>query len=168
LRVVAPIVSEGLAHRRDERDGLAQGHRLRVGMVPAQPEGVAHQHLDGLVVGTEALQPGHEPSPEGVVRARRRPNYEPGRFDDEGPAHRVRLTRRFAMLGVPVTNAMYALFDPSRAGGAEADHPVVKVTWAEVTALANWLDVSARLSRRPARGPTAARPFTSASTTSAR
>ncbi|MCK6522051.1 SUMF1/EgtB/PvdO family nonheme iron enzyme [Myxococcota bacterium] len=74
--------------------------------------------------------------------------------DDEKPQHRVTLTSGFQMLGVPVTWAMYRLFDPghdaarSNFGGkfppeSQDEVPVYNVSWYAAVMFAEW--VGARL-----------------------
>jgi formylglycine-generating enzyme required for sulfatase activity len=59
-------------------------------------------------------------------------------FQGESPRHLVRLSP-FAISGVPVTNALYALFDPRRAlPRAMNDQPVVDVTWYDAAMCAAW------------------------------
>ncbi len=63
-------------------------------------------------------------------------------YGDERPRHRVRISEPFRLLAVPVTNAMYAAFDPAHSGVDDperADHPVVEVTWYQASAFAAWL-----------------------------
>ncbi|MBK9369110.1 MAG: formylglycine-generating enzyme family protein [Deltaproteobacteria bacterium] len=79
-------------------------------------------------------------------------------YDDEKPIHRVTFTSGFQMLGVPVTWAMYRLFDPghdaarSNFGGklppkAQDEVPVYNVSWFASVMFAEW--VGARLPLEP-------------------
>jgi formylglycine-generating enzyme required for sulfatase activity len=59
-------------------------------------------------------------------------------FQGESPPHRVTLSG-FAISAVPVTNALYGLFDPGRdLPGAAGDHPVADVTWYDAALCAAW------------------------------
>jgi formylglycine-generating enzyme required for sulfatase activity len=59
-------------------------------------------------------------------------------FQGESPQHTVTLSP-FGISAVPVTNALYALFDPRRAlPGAVGDHPAVDVTWYDAAICAAW------------------------------
>ncbi|MBK9369613.1 MAG: SUMF1/EgtB/PvdO family nonheme iron enzyme [Deltaproteobacteria bacterium] len=77
---------------------------------------------------------------------------------DEKPIHRVTFTSGFQMLGVPVTWAMYRLFDPGHDaardtfGGklppeAQDEVPVYNVSWFASVMFAEW--VGARLPLEP-------------------
>ena len=68
------------------------------------------------------------------------PKEEEGRYPDEGPRHRVTITRPFALAAVPVTNAQWAQLDPTKADLDRPNHPVVKVTWWEAMTFCHWLD----------------------------
>ncbi|MGF1508381.1 MAG: SUMF1/EgtB/PvdO family nonheme iron enzyme [Myxococcota bacterium] len=76
---------------------------------------------------------------------------EEGRLHREGPPHPVRLSSRFELQSVPVTNRQYERFDPGHAqerafedrGDDTAAHPVVNVSWYEAFMFAWW--VGARL-----------------------
>ncbi|MBK9369612.1 MAG: SUMF1/EgtB/PvdO family nonheme iron enzyme [Deltaproteobacteria bacterium] len=79
-------------------------------------------------------------------------------YDDEKPIHRVTFTSGFQMLGVPVTWAMYRLFDPGHDaarddfGGklppeAQDEVPVYNVSWFASVMFAEW--VGARLPLEP-------------------
>jgi formylglycine-generating enzyme required for sulfatase activity/predicted MPP superfamily phosphohydrolase len=79
-------------------------------------------------------------------------------YDDEKPIHRVTFTSAFKVLGVPVTWAMYRLFDPSHDaarddfGGklppeAQDEVPVYNVSWFASMMFAEW--VGARLPLEP-------------------
>jgi formylglycine-generating enzyme required for sulfatase activity len=72
---------------------------------------------------------------------------EEGRYDDEGELHEIVFDRGFLLMSVPVTNAIYELFDPehdtdgpshSRKRDPGKD-PVVRVTWWEAAMFAEWL-----------------------------
>ncbi len=71
------------------------------------------------------------------------PEREAGRSEIEGPVHEVVFRRGYSMMSVPVTNALYELFDPGhrahRLSTFSADHPVVHVTWYEAALFAEWL-----------------------------
>jgi formylglycine-generating enzyme required for sulfatase activity len=59
-------------------------------------------------------------------------------FQGESPPHRVTLSE-FAVCAVPVTNAVYALFDSRRdLPRAMDDHPAVDVTWYDAAVCAAW------------------------------
>jgi len=63
------------------------------------------------------------------------PENEAGRFDNEGPLHRVRLTRGFWLAEVPCTQRLWAALradNPSRF--VDPDRPVERVTWHGVQA----------------------------------
>jgi formylglycine-generating enzyme required for sulfatase activity len=79
-------------------------------------------------------------------------------YDDEQPIHRVTFTAGFYMLGVPVTWAMYRLFDPSHDAAQDAfggklppeaqdEVPVYNVSWFAAVMFAEW--VGARLPLEP-------------------
>jgi len=61
----------------------------------------------------------------------------------------IRITEGFEMLTVPVSHAVYELFDPGhrlcRRVGESDDHPVHSVTWYEAVAFAKWLGGGIRL-----------------------
>jgi formylglycine-generating enzyme required for sulfatase activity len=61
-------------------------------------------------------------------------------FMGESPAHRVSLSP-FHLAEVPVTNELYALFDPRRQDvpAAERNHPVVGVSWFDAAVFARWM-----------------------------
>jgi formylglycine-generating enzyme required for sulfatase activity len=62
-----------------------------------------------------------------------------GHFCGESPRHLVRLSS-FALAQVPVTNELYALFDPSRATPQrDLRKPVVDVTWFDAVLFAMWM-----------------------------
>jgi formylglycine-generating enzyme required for sulfatase activity len=108
------------------------------------------------------------------------PNSEVGRFDTEGPVHRVNFMRNFALGKHEVTREQYALFIKSTGYNAgencwtfedgkyeerngrnwqnpgfsqEDNHPVVCLNWNDATAYINWLT---RISGRQYRLPTEA------------
>jgi hypothetical protein len=79
-------------------------------------------------------------------------------YDDEKPIHRVTFTSGFQMLGVPVTWAMYRLFDPGHDAArddfdgklppeAQDEVPVYNVSWFASVMFAEW--VGARLPLEP-------------------
>jgi formylglycine-generating enzyme required for sulfatase activity/predicted phosphodiesterase len=79
-------------------------------------------------------------------------------YSDEKPIHRVTFTSGFHMLGVPVTWAMYRLFDPGHDAAREAfggklppeaqdEVPVYNVSWFASVMFAEW--VGARLPLEP-------------------
>ena len=79
--------------------------------------------------------------------------------DDEKPVHRVTFTSDFQMLAVPVTWAMYRLFDPGHDAAraffhgnrlsreAQDEVPVYRVSWYAAVMFAEW--VGARLPLEP-------------------
>jgi len=99
------------------------------------------------------------------------PPTEPGRFDDEGPQHRVAISRPFAVSRAPISRGEYERFvRASHHQGKEAcssmndegrwieipglswrspgfeqtdNHPVVCVSWDDATAYARWLSSKA-------------------------
>ncbi|MBK9648665.1 MAG: formylglycine-generating enzyme family protein [Deltaproteobacteria bacterium] len=98
------------------------------------------------------LQPWWRPIPAG--------SFDMGddQYDDEKPVHCVTFTSGFHMLGVPVTWAMYRLFDPGHDaardnfGGklppeAQDDVPVYNVSWYASVMFAEW--VGSRLPLEP-------------------
>ena len=96
-----------------------------------------------------ASQGGYElvPIPEGSFTMGS-PASEEGRYDDEGPQHRVTLSA-FAMGRYPVTNEQYAAFLEQNSDAAEPEYwgdrqfsqprqPVVGVSWEEARRYAEW------------------------------
>lgn len=74
------------------------------------------------------------------------PETEPGRFDWEGPRHRVTITHPFELAVAPVTVAEYLRFAPEHSPTPQAGserHPVTNVSWYEARMYAAW--VGARL-----------------------
>ena len=67
------------------------------------------------------------------------------RDDEEGderesPRHQVSFEKPFWLSAVPVTNALYAVFDATKSFRPElADHPRVSVTWYEAVSFCRWL-----------------------------
>jgi formylglycine-generating enzyme required for sulfatase activity len=57
---------------------------------------------------------------------------------DEGPRHRVRITKGFWMGDTPVTVVAYARFPGSQNPAAKPDHPIVDVTWDQAKAYCEW------------------------------
>ncbi|MCK6522141.1 SUMF1/EgtB/PvdO family nonheme iron enzyme [Myxococcota bacterium] len=120
-------------------------------------KGAADNVLSHLDAGKRAtllalLEPWWRPIPAG--------SFDMGgnEFDDEKPIHRVTFTSGFQMLGVPVTWAMYRLFDPGHDaaretfGGklppeAQDEVPVYNVSWFASVMLAEW--VGTRLPMEP-------------------
>jgi formylglycine-generating enzyme required for sulfatase activity len=68
------------------------------------------------------------------------PEGEDGRFDGEGPQHRVILTAPYLMGATPVTRAEYAAFDPAHDCPGDAEHPVTEVSWWRAALYAAWAD----------------------------
>jgi formylglycine-generating enzyme required for sulfatase activity len=77
------------------------------------------------------------------------PDTEVGRWDEEGPQHKVTISSDFWMGRYPVTNEQYGLFlkenpqvSPPQYWGDrsfnQAQQPVVGVTWKEAAAFAKW------------------------------
>ena len=69
------------------------------------------------------------------------PAAEAGHFCGESPRHRVELSP-YSIGVIPVTNELYALFDPDRAVAlrrSERGLPVVGVTWFEAALFALWV-----------------------------
>ena len=95
--------------------------------------------LDGVV-------PSWREIPAGVGQVGS-PDDENRRFDDEGPVHRVEISRPYWFGTAPVTNAQYALLDPDKSfhfwpgvsKNALAFHPRVNVTWYEAVSFCRWL-----------------------------
>ncbi|MBK7760306.1 MAG: SUMF1/EgtB/PvdO family nonheme iron enzyme [Deltaproteobacteria bacterium] len=120
-------------------------------------KGAADNVLSHLDAGKRAellalLKPWWRPIPAG--------SFDMGgdEYDDEKPIHRVTFTSGFQMLGVPVTWAMYRLFDPGHDaardtfGGklppeAQDEVPVYNVSWFASVMFAEW--VGARLPLEP-------------------
>ena len=78
------------------------------------------------------------------------PEGEEGRWKDEGPQHRVEILQGFKLVAVPVTHALFELFDPDH--GALRDtfegkvpvqeqdgHPVYNVSWYEAVMFSEWV-----------------------------
>ena len=67
--------------------------------------------------------------------------------DDEAPRHQVQIENPFWLAAVPVTNALYAAFDETKAfrgwPGVDAqklaNHPRVEITWYEAVSFCRWL-----------------------------
>jgi hypothetical protein len=70
------------------------------------------------------------------------PEGEDGRFNDEGPQHRVILTAPYLMGATPVTRAEYAAFDPAHRCAGDAEHPVTDVSWWRAALYAAWADAA--------------------------
>ncbi len=68
------------------------------------------------------------------------PDDEEDRLDREGPKHQVNITRPFWLSAVPVTNSQFGLFDPEKANANQPNHPIIGVSWDEVTDFCRWLD----------------------------
>ncbi len=70
------------------------------------------------------------------------PEKEKGRYDDEGPAHEVRIETGYQIGAVPVTNALWARFrrefDAVGASGGP-DAPVTEVSWYEAAMFCTWI-----------------------------
>ena len=74
------------------------------------------------------------------------PEDEEGRFNDEGPQHRVTIGRRFAIGRYPVTFDEYDYFceaterkKPEDKGWGRSRQPVVVVSWRDAVAYCAWL-----------------------------
>jgi formylglycine-generating enzyme required for sulfatase activity/uncharacterized caspase-like protein len=74
------------------------------------------------------------------------PESEEGRFEDEGPQHRVTIGRRFAIARYPVTFDEYDRFcearqreKPSDEGWGRGRRPVINVSWDDAQAYVSWL-----------------------------
>ena len=65
-----------------------------------------------------------------------------GRWDDEGPQHRVILTAPYRMGATPVTRAEYAAFDPGHCCPGGDEHPVTEVSWWRAALYAAWVDAA--------------------------
>ena len=86
-------------------------------------------------------------------------NFEMGsdEYDDEKPRHTVRVARPFAMARFPVTFDAYDHFceqtgkqKPDDGGWGRGDRPVIKVSWEDARAYAEWLsEVSGQSCRLP-------------------
>ncbi|MCK6516917.1 SUMF1/EgtB/PvdO family nonheme iron enzyme, partial [Myxococcota bacterium] len=98
------------------------------------------------------LKPWWRPIPAGSFR------MGSNDYDNEKPIHRVTFTSGFQMLGVPVTWAMYRLFDPGHdmarddfegklSPEAQDEVPVYNVSWFASVMFAEW--VGARLPLEP-------------------
>ncbi|EGV15841.1 formylglycine-generating enzyme family protein [Thiocapsa marina] len=82
------------------------------------------------------------------------PEDEPGRDNDEGPRHRVRI-EPFAIGKTAVTFGQYDAFceatrrdKPSDAGWGRGERPVINVSWDDAVAYAEWLSKETGLSYR--------------------
>ncbi|MCB9741927.1 MAG: SUMF1/EgtB/PvdO family nonheme iron enzyme, partial [Alphaproteobacteria bacterium] len=137
---------EGDCGERDP-EALARDAQRRAERIPFALEGPGG--LDWLARREEALALIQRRGwavdlPGGRFLMGRDPGDEGG-FSDEDPQHPVRVTP-FTLLRVPVTNAIFELFDP---GHAEArpftdqpdvlEHPVTRVSWYEAAMFAEWL-----------------------------
>src|SRR5512132_2381056 len=74
------------------------------------------------------------------------PEDEEGRFNDEGPQHRVTIGRRFAIGPYPVTFDEYDHFcavtlraKPADEGWGRGRRPVINVSWKDAKAYVSWL-----------------------------
>jgi uncharacterized protein (TIGR02996 family) len=78
------------------------------------------------------------------------PEEEAGRYDNEGPRHRVTLTRAFYLGVYPITQQQYQELmgpphpDEVQPGSARSDHPISDITWEEAE------EICQRLSELPA------------------
>ena len=69
------------------------------------------------------------------------PETEPGRYNAEGPRHRVTITHPFELAVVPVTVKDYLRFAPEHTPTPQAGserHPVINVSWYEAQMYAAW------------------------------
>ncbi|MCG8457422.1 MAG: formylglycine-generating enzyme family protein, partial [Holophagales bacterium] len=82
------------------------------------------------------------PAGEGWIGS---PEDEEGRFDWEGARRRLWVTRPFRMTSVPVTNALFALFDRASADESRPNHPVVVVSWYAAVSFCRWLSTCGEL-----------------------
>ncbi|MCG8455116.1 MAG: SUMF1/EgtB/PvdO family nonheme iron enzyme [Holophagales bacterium] len=67
------------------------------------------------------------------------PDDEEGRYNREGPRHRIRVAHPFWMAAVAVTNAQYAAFDAERADSSKPNRPVAGVSWDDAMRYCKWL-----------------------------
>ena len=69
------------------------------------------------------------------------PADEPGRYDDEGPQHRVTISKPFAVGKHEVTVGQFAEYAHPHAPRFEqsANHPVVGMSWVKAKAYTEWL-----------------------------
>jgi formylglycine-generating enzyme required for sulfatase activity len=67
------------------------------------------------------------------------PVTEKYRFDNEGPQHRVRVTRSIAIGKYPVTEEELAAWRPTKIPAGEARFPAVRLTWFDAKAYVQWL-----------------------------
>jgi formylglycine-generating enzyme required for sulfatase activity len=67
------------------------------------------------------------------------PSAEKYRFDNEGPQHRVRVTRMIAMGKYPVTADELAAWKKTKVPPREGRYPAVRLTWFDAQAYAAWL-----------------------------
>ena len=91
--------------------------------------------------------------PAGRFRMGSTPETDQDYTDCEGPQHEVQIVRGFDLLAVPVTNALYELFDHGHradrddfqaygeglAVEAQSEVPVYNLSWYEACAFATWL-----------------------------
>ncbi len=76
------------------------------------------------------------------------PASEKGRYDDEGPRHRVRITRPFLLQATEVTQAQYKAVmgsNPSHFSSCGSTCPVENVSWLDAVAYCNALSAKAGL-----------------------
>lgn len=64
---------------------------------------------------------------------------EVDRHDNEGPQHRVTLSRPFFLGIVPITVGIYRKFDPDFEVGSDENEPVTRVSWYAANAFGRWL-----------------------------
>ena len=67
------------------------------------------------------------------------PATEKYRFDNEGPQHRVRVTRSIAMGKYPVTQEELAAWRQTKISAGEERFPAVRLTWFDAKAYVQWL-----------------------------
>ncbi|MBK8906431.1 MAG: formylglycine-generating enzyme family protein [Rhodospirillales bacterium] len=151
LRDLVPFLQKALATSRPQRGPRAQPgpHSPREPWTP----GEAFRDIDApwcpemVVVPAGTFMMGS-------------PDSETGRYDDEGPQHRVTISRPFAIGRFPVTFEEYDNFceatgreQPGDEGWGRGRCPVINVSWDDAQAYVKWL---AAATGRPYRLPSEA------------